>query len=472
VSAVALPRPARRSWWLEEALALPEFAGPEAPPLAGEVAADVVILGGGYTGMWSAWFLKERQPDLDVVILEADICGGGPSGRNGGFVNGQYDEADILIERHGDEGRRTVELFARAIDEVGAWCDANGVDAWYERPGQLGFSTNPSHDAKAVRTVEWARELGYGDVYEPLTKEQLRARFDSPVVRTAFRVTHGGTVQPARLARGLRNALLARGVRIFEGAPVLRFNAATATAQTPGGTVRAHRAIIGLNAWARSWRAFRRLLLIRGTYIAITAPAPEALERMHWTGGEGVYDMLAALHYVRPTRDGRVAFGGAGYRASGGRADHQQYRFHGRSVAMLVRDLRRWLPAFDGVPVEAAWGGPVDVSALYLPFFGTLPGGRTHYGLGFTGNGVGPCHVAGKILSGLALEIEDEATTLPVCDGDRKRFPPEPLFTPGEWIVSRSIIRRDQRLDAGRRPGVLTDLLARLPRCLGYNLGP
>ena len=151
-----LPRPARRSWWLEEALALPEFAGPGAPPLAGDVAADVVIMGGGYTGMWSAWFLKERQPDLDVVILEADICGGGPSGRNGGFLNGLYDEADILIERHGDEGRRTVELFARAIDEVGAWCDANGVDAWYERPGQLGFSTNPSHDARAVRTVEWA----------------------------------------------------------------------------------------------------------------------------------------------------------------------------------------------------------------------------------------------------------------------------------------------------------------------------
>jgi glycine/D-amino acid oxidase-like deaminating enzyme len=472
LTAVPLPRPARRSWWLEEALALPEFAGPEAPPLAGDVAADVVILGGGYTGMWSAWFLKERQPDLDVVILEADICGGGPSGRNGGFVNGQYDEADILIERHGDEGRRTVELFARAIDEVGAWCDANGVDAWYERPGQLGFSTNPSHDARAVRTVEWARELGYGDVYEPLTNEQLRARFDSPVVRTGFRVAHGGTVQPARLARGLRNALLARGVRIFEDAPVLRFNAATATALTPGGTVRGHRAIVGLNAWARSWRAFRRLLLIRGTYIAITAPAPEALERMHWTGGEGVHDLLAKLHYVRPTRDGRVAFGGAGYRASGGGADHQQYRFHERSVAMLVRDLRRWLPAFDGVPIEAAWGGPIDVSALYLPFFGTMPGGRTHYGLGFTGNGVGPCQVAGKILSGLALEIEDEATTLPVCDGERKRFPPEPLFTPGEWIVSRSIIRRDQRLDAGRRPGILTDLLARLPRRLGYNLGP
>ena len=470
--ALELPRPARRSWWLEEALALPGFAGPETPPLAEDITADVVILGGGYTGMWSAWFLKERQPDLDVVILEADICGGGPSGRNGGFLNGLYDEADVLIDRYGDEGRRAVDLFARSIDEIGAWCEANDVDAWYEAPGQLGFSTNPAHDARALETVEWARELGYGHVYEMLSPEELYARFDSPIARTSFRVTHGGTVQPARLARGLRNALLERGVRIHEGTPVTRFNPRTATAETPGGTVRAGRAIVGLNAWARSWRAFRRSLLIRGTYIAITARAPEALEAMHWTGGEGVYDMLGALHYVRPTRDGRVAFGGAGYRASGSEADHQQYRFHQGSVAALVRDLRRWLPAFDGVPVEAAWGGPIDVSALHLPFFGTLPGGVTHYGLGFTGNGVGPCYLAGRILSGLALGIEDEATTLPICDGDRMRFPPDPLFSLGEWIVSRAIIKRDERLDAGRRPGVFTNALARLPRRLGFNLGP
>ena len=472
MTAADLPRPARRSWWLEEALARPEFAGPEAPPLAGDATADVVILGGGYTGMWSAWFLKQRRPDLDVVLLEADICGGGPSGRNGGFVNGQYDEAEMLIERYGDEGRRTVGLFARSIDEVGAWCEEAGVDAWYERPGQLGFSTNPLHDRKALATVEDARALGYGHVYEALTSDQLHARFDSPVARTGFLMRHGATVQPARLARGLRNALIDRGVRIFERTPVVRFNAATATAETPSGAVRAGRAIVGLNAWARSWRAFRRSLLIRGTYIAVTAPAPDAVEAMRWTGGEGVYDMLTALHYVRPTRDGRVAFGGAGYRAAGADADHPRYRYHDRSVGLLVRDLRRWLPAFDGVPVESAWGGPIDVAGLALPFFGTLPGGVTHYGLGFTGNGVGPCHLAGKILSGLALGEQDEATTLPICDGDRRRFPPEPLFTPGEWLASRAIIRRDERMDSGRRPGVVTDLLARLPRRLGYNLGP
>ena len=149
-----------------------------------------------------------------------------------------------------------------------------------------------------------------------------------------------------------------------------------------------------------------------------------------------------------------------------------RYGFNEAAASALVRDFRRWFPAFDDVPLETSWGGPIDVAGLHLPFFGTLPGGVTHYGLGFTGNGVGPCHLGGKILSGLALGLEDEATTLPISDGDRKRFPPEPLFSFGERVVSRAIVRRDERLDAGRSPGWLTDPLARLPRRLGYMLGP
>jgi glycine/D-amino acid oxidase-like deaminating enzyme len=422
--------------------------------------------------MWTAWFLKEREPALEVALLERDICGGGPSGRNGGFVNGLYDEADVLIVRHGAAGRRTVGMAARSIDEVGRWCEDAGVDAWYEPSGDLGVSTNPTHDAAVRSTVEEAKRLGLGDVYRPLSPDEVRERFDSPVVRTGFRVTHAATVQPARLARGLRNALLERGVRIFEGTPVVRFNARRAAAETPRGTVRAGRAIVGLNAWARAMRDFRRSLLVRGTFIVVSGPAPERLEAMRWTGGEGVYDQRSSLHYLRPTPDGRIAFGGSSFRVTGDRADSPRYGYDERSASALAREFRRWFPAFDGVPLEAAWGGPIDVAGLHLPFFGTLPGGVSHYGLGFTGNGVGPCHLGGKILSGLALGVQDEGTTLPISDGDRRRFPPEPLFTLGERLISRAIVRRDDRLDAGRTPGRATDLFARLPRRLGYRLGP
>jgi len=296
-----LPRPADRSWWLEEALALPEFAGPEAPALQGDTSADVVILGGGYTGMWTAWFLKEAEPDLDVVLLEQDICGGGPSGRNGGFLNGMYEDLGMLLERFGPEGRRTVEAAARSIEEIGAWCEANGVDAHYGLHGDLAISTAPAFDRQIAEMIEEAEANGVGHLYRELSAEEVRERFDSPVARIGATMSHTAGVQPARLARGLRRALIERGVRIFEQTPVTRLGVRTAIAETPGGTVRAGHAVLGLNAWSGAIAPLRRSLMVRGTYIVASAPAPERLEQMRWTGGEGVYDLRTAKQAGKAT---------------------------------------------------------------------------------------------------------------------------------------------------------------------------
>jgi glycine/D-amino acid oxidase-like deaminating enzyme len=466
-----LPRQADRSWWLEEALALPEFAGPEAPPLRGDTTADVLVIGGGYTGMWSAWFLKEHQPDLDVVLLEQDICGGGPSGRNGGFLNGLYEDAQVLVERFGAEGHRVVELAARSVDEIGAWCEANGVDAWYGRNGDLGISTGPAYDDTVAEYVEEAARLGLSDLVRARSPEQVRERFDSPVARGGVSVSHAAGVQPARLARGLRRRLIERGVRIHEETPVARFGVRTATAETPGGTVRARRAILGLNAWFTGFGELARVVKARGSYIVMSAPAPEELEAINWTGGEGVYDFRISLHYLRATPDGRIAFGGGKHRVAPRRIDGR-YRYDERSVGELVQSFRRWFPSFDDVPLESAWGGPIDVGPMHHPFFGTLPGAVSHYGVGFTGGGVGPCHLGGKILAGLALDMQDEFTSLPIARGIPKRFPPDPLLAIGERVVSGAIVRRDDRRDAGRRVGPVTDAIAHIPRRLGYNLGP
>jgi glycine/D-amino acid oxidase-like deaminating enzyme len=283
----------------------------------------------------------------------------------------------------------------------------------------------------------------------------------------------GATLQPARLARGLRRELQARGVRIFEQTPVLRFRGGSSPAvQTPGGTVRAGRMILGMGASMATLRRFRRAIVPRGTYIVLTEPIPERIEALGWTGGEGIYDFRTALHYLRTTRDGRLAFGSAAAVTGLGVGLGPRLDFDERSVDSVARDLIRMFPSLSDVRLECAWGGPMDVTGWHVPSFGTLPGGRVHFGVGYTGGGVGPCHLGGRILSGLALGAEDEATRLPLVGLEPKRFPPEPLRSPGATLVQRAIVATDRAEDHGRRPNPAVRLVARLPRRLGYNLGP
>ena len=474
MSTTDAPRPAERSWWLEEALALPEFAGPVTPPLQEDTSADVVILGGGYTGLWTAWFLKERRPDLDVVLLEADICGGGPSGRNGGFCDGWWEKIRDVRETFGDaDAMELLMTCGRAPTEIGTWCRANGVDAWFRHGGDLAVATNEKHEGAWEGSLEAARALGVEDEYQLLSAGEVQQRCASPRFGSGVLIADAGTVHPARLARGLRRLLLESGVRIFEHTTVTRLGMGRpVVAETPNGTVRAGDAVIGLGAWATWWKAFRPRLTLRGSYMVITAPAPDRLEELGWTGGEAIRDLRSSIHYLRTTPDGRIAFGLGGLQPNLARRIDHRYDYEPRYARRVANDLYRMFPSFEGVPIEAAWGGPINVSGFTMPFFGTLGRGSVHYGLGYTGNGVGPSHLAGKILAALALHMEDGFTRLAVVTRKPKRFPPEPIRSPGAFVVNAAIRRKDDREDAGRRVGAVTRAIARLPRRLGYRLGP
>jgi glycine/D-amino acid oxidase-like deaminating enzyme len=470
------PRPACRSWWLEEALALPEFAGPPCPPPSGELGVDVVVIGGGYTGMWTAFQLTEREPGVEVAILERDICGGGPSGRNGGFCNGLWEELPLLARTVGDRGAlATAAASEESVFAIGGWCERFGVDAWYRASGHVGVSTSPAQDGAWRETLETAERLGAAEGrFVELDEDEIRTRCDSPVFRAGMRTPRTATVQPARLARGLRRVLLERGVRIFEDTPVRRFRGGRGAfeVETPSGRVRARSGVLAAGAYLAASRPFRRTILPRASFIVLTEPVPDRLEELGWTGGEGLYDFRTALRYVRTTRDGRIAFGAASSRAGLGTGMGPRLDFDEVSVAALMRDFARWFPTLTDVRFDCAWGGPIDVTRLHLPFFGTLPGGAVHYGVGFTGGGVGPCHLAGRILSGLALGVDDEHTRLPLVGLRPRPFPPEPLRSIGAAAVHRAIVRGDEAQDDGRTPDPVTSFVARLPRRLGYELGP
>lgn len=470
-----LPRQARISWWMEEASADPALeADRDCPPLIGETTADVAILGGGYTGMWTAWFLKEREPALDVVLLEAQTCGSGPSGRNGGFCYGMWEDLPALAARLDDtDALRQCEAAQRSVDEIRDWCVQHDLDVWFTQAGHLTVATSPAQEGAWEHEVREAARLGVADRFQVLTQAEVRARCDSPVFGAGVFQPGNAMLQPARLSLGLRRELLRAGVRIFEHTPAIGFGGSDPVyVQTPAGQVVAGRAVLGLGAWTSQLSRFRRAIVPRGTYIVLTAPAPDRLEEIGWTGGEGLGDYRVALHYLRTTTDGRIAFGAGAATAGLGTGLGPRLRYDPGSIAKLVADFRRFFPSWADVPIDSAWGGPMDVTGLHQPFFGTFASGRIHYGAGYTGGGVGPCHLGGKILSALALDVDDGYTTLPLVHREPMRFPPEPLRSVGAALAQGAIVRNDEANDRDERAGVLTRTLAGLPRRMGYELGP
>ncbi len=446
------------------------------PPLAGAVSADVVILGGGYTGMWTAWFLTEREPTCDVVLLEADErCGSGPSGRNGGFCSGLWEDLEALVRFFGDaDAVRVAEAAQRSVGEIEVFLAGHGVDAWFTRAGHLTIATSDAQAGAWSSLVDEAERLGVADGrFVPFDADAVAARCASPVFRDGLLQPDNAVLHPARLALGLRRALLDRGVRIFESTPVVRFaGGPPVRVETRAGSVRAGRGVLALGAWTASLPAFRRTIVPRGTYIVLTEPAPGRLEEIGWTGGEGLADWRTALRYFRTTPDGRIAFGAAAATAGAGVGLGSRLRYDEPSIVKVVDDFRRFFPSWRDVGIEAAWGGPMDVTGRHLPSFGTLAAGTLHFGVGYTGGGVGPCHLGGKILSALALDVEDEFTTLPLVQLELQRFPPEPLLSIGAAITQHAIVRKDEAEDRGGRADPLTSFVAKLPRKMGYELGP
>ena len=461
----------QRSWWLREALE-DEGEASECPALRGDVDADVAIVGGGYTGLWTAYFLTERNPDLKVVVLEQDICGGGPSGRNGGFASGWWDELDGLVTLYGEEGAvRACRAISASITGIGEFCEKHAVDAWYRRAGYLFAATAPQHEIVCREMVRLAREVGAPDELRELTADEVRRRCASPAFRSGAFMADGASIQPARLARGLRRVVLERGVTIHEGTAVTRLDPGPpAVAITPGGSVRAPKAIVAVNAWATGWPQLSRLLVAWSSYIVLTAPAPERLAAINWTEGELVSDLRTSIRYFRTTRDGRIAFGGGGGRASKTIGD--SFTRDSRAVAEAAEGFRRIFPSFADVPLEDAWGGPIDVSPTHLPTFGRLDPPNLFYALGYTGNGVAPSHLAGQVLADLVTGADTDVARLPMVDRKPKAFPPEPFRSLGAAVIRRAIIAKDTAEERGLRPNPLASAIAHLPRRMGYLLGP
>ena len=458
-------------YWLEEA-GTPEAAA----SLEGDLTADVVVVGGGYTGLWAAWHLTELQPEARVVLLEADeYCGRGPSGRNGGFCNVMWFSLPNMRRRWGDEGALAVAHAAeRSVREIGEFCESEGVNAWFRAGGYLQVSTAPAQDEIWIEALEASRELEAVDAVRPLTPAEVAARCASPVFRAGAYYPTSATLQPGRLALGLRERLLAREVSIYESTPVrvLHDTPGGVEVRTPDGKVRAGAAVVAIGGAARTRHGpLHDRLTITSSHIVLTEPVPDLLEEVGWTGGECITDCRTMLHYFRTTPDGRIAFGLGGGRISMGGRLRGRVEVDPAVVALAAKRLRAYFPGLEGRRLTHAWGGPIDVSPTHLPVVMPLPGGRAFAAAGYTGNGVGPAHMVARTLASLALDRRDGHSRLPFIDPSPQRVPPEPFHWLGGSAIRAGIMSKENAESEERQPHPLSAALAKVPELIGFHIG-
>ncbi|MHC3821415.1 MULTISPECIES: NAD(P)/FAD-dependent oxidoreductase [unclassified Streptomyces] len=430
------------SFWLDDP------GRPEAlPALTGEEHCDLLVIGAGYSGLWTALLAKEREPERDVVLIEGHETGWAASGRNGGFCAASLTHGlPNGLERWPDEIEKLEELGARNLDAIEEAVARYGIDCEFERTGEIDVATQP-HQLEELR--EWHQELerrGLGGV-EFLDGDALRAHVDSPTFLGGLWDRRGvAMLHPAKLAWGLKQACLDLGVRIYEhtrGLELARTGTGMAV-RTPGGRVLARRVALGTNIFPSLVKRVRPYTVPVYDYALMTEPlTAEQLAAIGWKNRQGLGDSANQFHYFRLSADNRILWGG--YDAI--------YPYGGRLSAALDQRPETFLklagqffecfPQLAGVRFTHAWGGAIDTCSRFSAFFGTAHQGRVAYAAGYTGLGVGATRFGAEVMLDLLAGEETERTALEMVRSKPMPFPPEPFAWAGIELTKRSLARAD-----------------------------
>ncbi|KDN82010.1 NAD(P)/FAD-dependent oxidoreductase [Kitasatospora cheerisanensis] len=439
------------SFWYA-ATGLPE----RRPPLAGDTRADVCVVGGGYTGLWAAYYLKQAAPELDVVLLEREFCGYGASGRNGGWLYNGIAGRGRYARLHGEDAARRLQLAMNdTVSETLRAAGAEGIDCDAHRGGVLEIATSPAQLARLKE--RFAHEQAFGaDEVHLLNAAQTAERLYVPGALGATWTPNGARVHPAKLVLGLARAAERLGVRIHESTAVREI--APGRAVTAHGTVTA-RAVLrctegftaGIPGQKRSW------LPMNSSMIA-TEPLPaEVWEAIGWDGREVLGDEAHAYMYAQRTADDRIALGGRGrpYRY-GSRIDQDGATPDG-TMAQLREILRKMFPAAADARIDHAWSGVLGVPRDWCAAVDLDPATGLGFAGGYVGSGVATTNLAGRTLRDLTLRHlgrggRTELTELPWVGHRVRRWEPEPLRWLGVHALYAAYRHADRHEHAATSP--------------------
>ncbi|MFF8617026.1 MULTISPECIES: NAD(P)/FAD-dependent oxidoreductase [unclassified Streptomyces] len=431
------------SFWLDD----PEKPA-ALPALTGDERCDLLVIGGGYSGLWTALLAKERDPERDVVLIEGHEVGWAASGRNGGFCAASLTHGlPNGLDRWPDEIKRLEELGEQNLDAIEAAVARYSIDCEFERTGEIDVATEP-HQLEELR--EWhqeAEKLGFTGT-EFLDQDALRAEVDSPTFLGGLWDRRGvAMLHPAKLAWGLKRACLGLGVRIHEHTRGLELAGTTAgmAVRTPYGRIFAHRVALGTNIFPSLVKRVRPYTVPVYDYALMTEPlTADQLASIGWRNRQGLGDSANQFHYFRLSADNRILWGG--YDAIypyGGRlnADLDQ---RPETFLKLAGQFFACFPQLEGVRFSHAWGGAIDTCSRFSAFFGTAYRGRVAYAAGYTGLGVGATRFGADVMLDLLAGERTERTGLEMVRSKPMPFPPEPFAWTGIELTKRSLARADR----------------------------
>ncbi len=413
------------------------------PPVKGDLSVEVAIIGGGYTGLATAYNLRKDDPAMKVAVLEAEVVGFGASGRNGGFSMTLFGLEPAVTKALFGQGR-TVEAhryMEQAVDYVDALVKEHKLQSDYEFPGFLRAATTPGYVKRIQHDLEIMTSMGISGI-EWIEAGKIRSEVDSPLFLGGWWEPRCGLLNPAKQARELKRIAQKAGADIYEETPVSEIRRGEKfTLQTPGGKVTAEKVVFATNAYSHLIPQLKSKQVPAFTHMVVTEPLTDKqLATIGWKRRQGIEDARNLVHYFRLTADNRIAMGGSDVSITYGR--NMERDMNPRTFADLERDVVRLFPHLKGIRFTHRWGGPVSVTMDMAPAIGFLGDPRAVYSLGCVGHGVSMTHLNGRTIADLLLERKTDLTDVWFVNRKMIPWPPEPLR-----LIASQAIRGYMRLE-------------------------
>jgi glycine/D-amino acid oxidase-like deaminating enzyme len=419
------------------------------PPLEGDLKCDVAIVGGGFAGIATAYYLKKAQPSLNVAVLESNVIGYGASGRNAGFAMTTFGlMMSITKMLFGVERTKQAHRYMeRAVDLVGELVKEHKLDCDYELPGFLRIATTPAYVKRIKEEVDLVKELGLTGV-DWIEADEVQKRVRSPQYMGAWWEPRCALVNPAKLAREMKRVAVQYGAKIYEMTPVaeIKRTPQNFTLKTPKGTVTADKIALATNGYSLAISELKAMQQPVWTYIILSEPLKkEQLDEIGWQGREGIEDYRNLVHYYRLTPDNRLLMGGRDIIVKyGANMDNDM---NPQIFSQLEQDIVDFYPCLKGLQITHRWGGPVSVPMDMVPALGYLDDKRAVYSLGCMGHGVSLTHLNGEVMADLLLERKSEWTECFPVNRKVFKWPPEPIRFVSEMAILSYLHAEDAWLE-------------------------